>query len=608
MRSRPLNYQHKVEKLKAKVLPEDDMKDFTETEEGVDYTQNDMEEYGEGTRDQEVKVEVVDDSAGVADEKSHSSAEDNSSKDLNSTKRERTENVIRRSIVAKPLKVIKEQLSKMSWKQSQVTGSRPHSQISGKSEEPELKKSVNVECAEKGKDNNSFNIKMQLVVGTTGEQQQQQRDGAGKSPQPSVTIASPQQVMQTPAGSCQNSVCMSQSGLYPCSYPSICQQVPMSMPMMAPPGYACVPQQYPYPAVMGYYYPPPAYAYQPMVPFMYPQYMPQQPQSQSPSPQQSFAGPAPAVRPFFSGSEAPSPIRTCRRPQTSSISAVPSPSIATTRRHAAANKSPDHVRTRKVRISTPSAEKSSEADIVEDSESASPAPAVQANPEKPKEKKEEKSKENIEPKKDPEPHTNEPATENKTQKTPPPEQPVVKRPPVLLNFDLSNESGTTPAAVAEKSTGCSLAEMFTMKKKLMLSKLVKPQQEQEDQKKDKPLHEAKSRTKEDILLQRKAMMQSKVKRAKRTPAKAMDCGKLDANGKKKETPEVLIARLAAGKRSSVSKEEMRRLTKKNYEQLPEVQSRREEERKKQERFARAVRARELEKVCDKKCDTPDRKE
>ena len=53
-------------------------------------------------------------------------------------------------------------------------------------------------------------------------------------------------------------------------------------------------------------------------------------------------------------------------------------------------------------------------------------------------------------------------------------------------------------------------------------------------------------------------------------------------------------RLAKGTRAEVSKKDMYKLTNKNYENLPEVKKRKEEERKKEEFKLRQQRAKELE--------------
>ncbi len=57
----------------------------------------------------------------------------------------------------------------------------------------------------------------------------------------------------------------------------------------------------------------------------------------------------------------------------------------------------------------------------------------------------------------------------------------------------------------------------------------------------------------------------------------------------------LMSRLAKGERVEVSKKDMLKLTNKNYEQLPEVKRKREEERKKEEMKERMKMVKELEK-------------
>ena len=57
----------------------------------------------------------------------------------------------------------------------------------------------------------------------------------------------------------------------------------------------------------------------------------------------------------------------------------------------------------------------------------------------------------------------------------------------------------------------------------------------------------------------------------------------------------LMTRLARGEKAEVSKKEMLKLTSKNYEQLPEVRKKREEERKKEEMRERLKQVKELEK-------------
>lgn len=56
-----------------------------------------------------------------------------------------------------------------------------------------------------------------------------------------------------------------------------------------------------------------------------------------------------------------------------------------------------------------------------------------------------------------------------------------------------------------------------------------------------------------------------------------------------------MSRLAKGEKVEVSKNDMLKLTQKNYEQLPEVRKKREEERKKEEMKERMKQVKELER-------------
>jgi ALMS motif len=56
-----------------------------------------------------------------------------------------------------------------------------------------------------------------------------------------------------------------------------------------------------------------------------------------------------------------------------------------------------------------------------------------------------------------------------------------------------------------------------------------------------------------------------------------------------------MGRLARGEKAEMSKKEMLKLTGKNYEQLPEVRKKREEERKKEEQRERIKQIKALEK-------------
>ena len=85
------------------------------------------------------------------------------------------------------------------------------------------------------------------------------------------------------------------------------------------------------------------------------------------------------------------------------------------------------------------------------------------------------------------------------------------------------------------------------------------------------------RTKEELLALRKAMMKptglSKRSGADQSEA---DSESSQKKGKDSNLPYELMDRLAKGGKVEVSKKDMRALTSKNYENLPEVKKRKEE--------------------------------
>ena len=80
--------------------------------------------------------------------------------------------------------------------------------------------------------------------------------------------------------------------------------------------------------------------------------------------------------------------------------------------------------------------------------------------------------------------------------------------------------------------------------------------------------------------------------SKKTTEQSIEASE-SSNGKN-NMPAELMDRLARGTRAKVSKEDMLKLTNKNYENLPEVRKRKEEERKKEEFKMRQLKAKELE--------------
>lgn len=85
-------------------------------------------------------------------------------------------------------------------------------------------------------------------------------------------------------------------------------------------------------------------------------------------------------------------------------------------------------------------------------------------------------------------------------------------------------------------------------------------------------------SKQELLDLRKKMMKSTVKDKK-------DNFTADLTGndqKQKDIPLELMQRLAKGQKAQIDSKEMKKLSHKNYENLPEVKKKKEEERKKED--------------------------
>ena len=65
----------------------------------------------------------------------------------------------------------------------------------------------------------------------------------------------------------------------------------------------------------------------------------------------------------------------------------------------------------------------------------------------------------------------------------------------------------------------------------------------------------------------------------------------------KDPNAALMERLAGGKRTTIDKKEMKKLTRHNYENLPEIKRRKDEERKKQEALEKKERIAKYNKEC-----------
>jgi len=146
---------------------------------------------------------------------------------------------------------------------------------------------------------------------------------------------------------------------------------------------------------------------------------------------------------------------------------------------------------------------------------------------------------------------------------------------VLLNFDTNINKGEI----------MSLADAFRKQKRSFIERL--------ERKHSAKSTESKVKTKEERLEYRKEIMKPKTCRDQKKEVIEVKTEKKESvKGPKAE----LIERLASGKRMSVSKDAMKKRTERNYQQLPEVRRKREEEKKRQENLERIHKARLNEKV------------
>ncbi|KAL4511905.1 hypothetical protein ABPG72_012750 [Tetrahymena utriculariae] len=164
------------------------------------------------------------------------------------------------------------------------------------------------------------------------------------------------------------------------------------------------------------------------------------------------------------------------------------------------------------------------------------------------------------------------------------------------NYMLSSQNKSENATRGEGQA--SLAELFK-KKKADLAKKYELEQQQRAQRSETQ-EPKKERTKEEILKQRKEMMKRPdfLKNKNSTSQeessinehqsfqKSEQRGYMtsfhDPSKKIKEPPQELMDRLANGTKAKVDKKEYLKLTNKNYEMLPEVKKRKEEEQKREE--------------------------
>ena len=106
------------------------------------------------------------------------------------------------------------------------------------------------------------------------------------------------------------------------------------------------------------------------------------------------------------------------------------------------------------------------------------------------------------------------------------------------------------------------------------------------------------KTPAELLALRKEMLKPPSLSSKPSPSPKSSGFALDfeSDRKKSEPPSELLDRLAAGSKAKVSRKEMLELTSKNYQSLPEVVRKREEEAKRSEAQQRLTQRKEYEKV------------
>ena len=128
--------------------------------------------------------------------------------------------------------------------------------------------------------------------------------------------------------------------------------------------------------------------------------------------------------------------------------------------------------------------------------------------------------------------------------------------------------------------GKSLADIFKERNRRTAEKI-----DQREANIPKAVH--KEKTKDELMEIRKELLKSKAEKSKPEELTETD-------PKKASNP--ALERLGKGEKPKISKKEMHELTKKNYDLLPEVQRKKEEDRKKQEIIDRIKKSKEFEKV------------
>ena len=153
-----------------------------------------------------------------------------------------------------------------------------------------------------------------------------------------------------------------------------------------------------------------------------------------------------------------------------------------------------------------------------------------------------------------------------------------------LDFIESHRSNTKPVGgelVHTDTDPTPISQAFLQRKQALIARM---SNRAETQKEPSSSHE---KTKEELLAIRREMMKGKTAHVKKEDFDYSEEAKRPGN-------HALMQRLASGSKAKVNKKEMRELTAKNYQQLPEVKQRREVEEKKEALRKRLATAKEYE--------------
>eukprot|EP00347_Sterkiella_histriomuscorum_P022142 403331534 len=148
--------------------------------------------------------------------------------------------------------------------------------------------------------------------------------------------------------------------------------------------------------------------------------------------------------------------------------------------------------------------------------------------------------------------------------------------------------------------GSSLADAFRLKKQQLLQNRLggssqnQSQQTSNDSQNQSQKEVKREKTKEELAEIRKQMMKSKAKKQDNTSSSQSSEQQTSQQKEEDRIQGQLMSRLAKGEKVQVTKQEMLKLTSKNYELLPEVKKKKEEDKKKEELKERMRRVKALD--------------